>query len=255
MRDFRKLDATAIQPPRGEGLMISKFSKLGIATCALLATSFAANAADIPGKGGYYKGPPRSVVSYYNWTGGYVGINGGYMWGSTEFTNAAGGVFGTSPKGWMVGGTLGYNWQTGAWVVGVEGDFNWLDLNGTDASIVCGTTCAFKNTWLSTVRGRVGYAFDRWLPYLTGGGAFGRVNIGNAFGTVDETKTGWTAGVGVEYAFLGNWTTKLEYLHVDLGTATCDLSICTTTVNANYTADIVRAGINYKFSGPIFSRF
>ena len=118
MRDFRKLDATAIQPPRGEGLMISKFSKLGIATCALLATSFAANAADIPGKGGYYKGPPRSVVSYYNWTGFYVGINGGYGCGdSTGFTNAAGGVFGTSPKGGMVGGTLGYNWQTGAWVV------------------------------------------------------------------------------------------------------------------------------------------
>ena len=85
----------------------------------------------------------------------------------------------------------------------------------------------FKNTWLSTARGRVGYAFDRWLPYLTGGGAFGRVNIGNASGTVDETKTGWTAGVGLEYAFLGNWTAKIEYLHVDLGTATCDVSICT----------------------------
>jgi outer membrane immunogenic protein len=235
--------------------MISKFSKLGIATVALLATSFAANAADIPVKGGYYKGPPRSVVSYYNWTGGYVGINGGYMWGSTEFTNAAGTTFGTSPKGWLVGGTIGYNWQKGALVFGVEGDYNWVDLDGTDASVVCGTSCAFKNTWLSTARGRIGYAFDRWLPYVTGGGAFGRVNIGNSSGTVDETKAGWTAGVGVEYAFLGNWTTKIEYLHVDLGTATCDLSICTTPLNANYTADIVRAGINYKFSGPIFSRF
>ena len=63
--------------------MISKFSKLGVATLALLATSFSAQAADMPIKGGYYKGPPRSVVSYYNWTGFYVGINGGYGWGST----------------------------------------------------------------------------------------------------------------------------------------------------------------------------
>ena len=234
--------------------MISKFSKWGIATLALLVPSFSADAADIPAKG-YYKGPPRSVVSYYNWTGAYVGINGGYMWGQTEFTNTAGANFNTSPKGWLVGGTLGYNWQSGAMVYGIEGDFNWVDMNGTDASLVCGATCNIKNTWLSTVRGRIGYAFDRWLPYVTGGGAFGRVNVGNASGTVDETKSGWTAGVGVEYAFLGNWTTKLEYLHVDLGTATCDLSICTSTVNAKYTADIVRAGINYKFSGPIFSRF
>jgi outer membrane immunogenic protein len=234
--------------------MISKFTKWGIATLALLVPSFSADAADIPVKG-YYKGPPRSVVSYYNWTGGYVGINGGYMWADTEFTNAAGATSKTSPKGWLAGGTLGYNWQSGALVFGVEGDFNWVDMNGTDASVVCGTNCNIKNTWLSTVRGRLGYAFDRWLPYVTGGGAFGRVNFGNASGTVDETKAGWTAGVGVEYAFLGNWTTKLEYLHVDLGTATCDLSICTSTVNAKYTADIVRAGLNYKFSGPIFSRF
>jgi outer membrane immunogenic protein len=234
--------------------MISKFTKWGIATLALLVPSFSADAADIPVKG-YYKGPPRSVVSYYNWTGAYVGANAGYMWGDTEFTNAAGATFNTSPNGWLAGGTLGYNWQTGALVFGVEGDFNWVDLNGTDASVVCGTSCHIKNNWLSTVRGRLGYAFDRWLPYVTGGGAFGRVNFGNASGTVDETKAGWTAGVGVEYAFLGNWTTKLEYLHVDLGTATCDLSICTSTINAKYTADIVRAGINYKFSGPIFSRF
>ena len=232
--------------------MISKFTKLGIATLALLVTSFAAEAADMPMRGPDY-GPPRDAVSYYNWTGFYAGINGGYMWGKSEFSGA--GTGSTSPKGWLAGGTLGYNYQTGAWVWGIEGDFDWVDLNGTDTSTVCGSTCHIKNTWLSTVRGRVGYAFDRWLPYLTGGGAFGRVNFGNASGTVDETKTGWTAGVGLEYAFLGNWTSKIEYLHVDLGTSTCAVSICTTGVTANYTADVVRAGLNYRFSGPIFTRF
>jgi outer membrane immunogenic protein len=237
--------------------MISKLTKMGIATLALLAVPFSANAADMPVKG-YYKGPPRSVVSYYNWTGFYVGINGGYVWGNVDYTGAGGNTFSTSPKGWLLGGTLGYNYQTGAWVWGVEGDYNWMDLDGADASIICGTTCSIKHTWLATARGRVGYAFDRWLPYLTGGAAFGRINFGNASGTVDETRTGWTAGVGVEYAFLGNWTAKLEYLHVDLGSATCEVSICAGTgtgLSADVTADVVRAGLNYKFSGPLFSRF
>ena len=234
-------------------MKISRILGTGVAALSLLAVSFAVEAADIPRP--VYKGAVRSVVAYYNWTGFYAGINGGYMWGDTEFTDAAGASFSTSPKGWLIGGTLGFNYQIGSWVWGIEGDFNWVDINGTDASAVCGATCHFKNTWLSTVRGRIGYAFDRWLPYVTGGGAFGRVNVGNVSGTVDETKSGWTAGIGMEYAFLGNWTAKIEYLHVDLGTATCDLSICTSTVNANYTAEIIRAGLNYKFSGPIFSRY
>src|SRR3954453_20896464 len=143
--------------------MISKFTKLGLATLGLLATSFAANAADMPIKGGpYYKAPPRSGVSYYNWTGFYAGINGGYMWGKSNFTGAGGaGIGSTTPKGWLAGGTGGYNWQTGAWVFGVEGDYDWADMNGTDTTAVCGGTCNVKNTWLATARGRVGYAFDR----------------------------------------------------------------------------------------------
>jgi outer membrane immunogenic protein len=236
----------------GDDMKIYKILGAGTAALTLLAASYSAQAAEIPRP--VYKGV-RSVVAYYNWTGFYVGINGGYMWGKTEFTGVGGGTFSTSPNGWLVGGTVGFNYQVGSWVVGFEGDYNWVDLDGTDASAICGTSCQFKNTWLSTARGRVGYAFDRWLPYLTGGGAFGRVNIGNASGTVDETKTGWTAGVGLEYAFLGNWSGKIEYLHVDLGSATCGVSICTTGISADYTADIIRAGINYKFSGPIFSRF
>ena len=149
--------------------MISKLTKLGIAVAALLATSFAAEAADMPVKG-YYKGPPRSVVSYYNWTGFYAGVNGGYGWGESNWDSPA---LSLKPKGWMAGGTLGYNWQSGAIVYGLEGDFDWADVKDSTA---CGAfTCQTKNSWLATARGRLGYAFDRWLPYLTGGAAFGNV--------------------------------------------------------------------------------
>jgi len=235
--------------------MISKFTKLGIATMALLATSFAADAADMPIKGGpYYKAPPRSVVSYYNWTGFYAGINGGYSWGNSDWDFPA---VSNKPKGWMAGGTVGYNWQSGAIVYGLEGDFDWADVS---ASSACGAfTCETKERWFATARGRLGYAFDRWLPYVTGGAAFGDIRASSsnpaALGGSD-TMIGWTVGGGLEYAFLGNWTAKVEYLYADLGKFNC--STCTPALvndNVSFTQNIVRAGINYKFSGPIFSRY
>jgi len=234
--------------------MISKFTKLGIAVCALLATPFAAQAADMPVKG-YYKGPPRSVISYYNWTGFYAGVNGGYGWGTSDWTSPAVSV---KPKGWLAGGTVGYNWQSGAIVYGLEGDFDWADIKDSTA---CGAfTCETKNTWLATARGRIGYAFDRWLPYLTGGAAFGNVKASNtnpAAPGASSTQTGWTVGGGVEYAFLGNWTAKVEYLYVDLGNFDCTTcaAVAVTPNNVSFKENVVRAGLNYRFSGPIFSRF
>ena len=83
-------------------------------------------------------------------------------------------------------------------------------------------TCETSNNWLGTARGRIGYAFDRFLPYFTAGAAFG--DIKGTVGAVNDfsaTKVGWTGGAGVEYAFIDNWSAKLEYLYVDLGKATC----------------------------------
>jgi outer membrane immunogenic protein len=235
--------------------MISKFTKLGIAACALLVTSFAAQAADMPVKGPYYKGPPRSVVSYYNWTGFYAGVNGGYGWGTSDWGSPA---VSLKPKGWLAGGTVGYNWQSGAIVYGLEGDFDWADVSDSTA---CGAfACQTKNTWLATARGRLGYAFDRWLPYLTGGAAFGNVKASStnpaAIGASD-TLTGWTVGGGLEYAFLGNWTAKIEYLYVDLGSFNCGTGCSPglVTDNVSFKENVIRAGLNYRFSGPIFSRF
>jgi len=170
--------------------------------------------------------PPRSVVSYYNWTGFYAGVNAGYGWGSSTWSAPA---VSMKPKGFLAGGTVGYNWQSGAIVYGIEGDFDWSDVK---ASAACAgvLTCETSSPWLATFRGRVGYAFDRWLPYITGGGAYGRVKATLSAAGVDlasaaSSQLGWTIGGGLEYAFMGNWSAKLEYLYVDLGSTGDTLDI------------------------------
>jgi outer membrane immunogenic protein len=228
--------------------------------------------------------PPQAPAMYvpvvapvYNWGGIYVGINGGYGWGSVKYTTptiqgpggAINGISGTAnDNGGVVGGTLGFNYQMGAFVWGAEGDFDWSGINTGTSNSVCNLTgqCQTGNNWLATIRGRVGYAADRVLFYGTGGGAFAGIKT-----TFDGTETshsqiGWTAGLGVEMAFADNWTAKVEYLYVDLGsksaTGTCSNAACNlaaggapgaglslpASVNANLTESLVRVGVNYKFN-------
>ena len=234
-------------------MKIARILGTGIAALSLLAVSFSAEAADIPRP--VYKGV-RSVVAYYNWTGFYVGINGGYSWGDSTWTVPA---VSNTPSGWLIGGTVGYNHQIGSWVFGLEGDWDWADIKDSSA---CGAfSCETKNSWIATARGRVGYAFDRWLPYFTGGAAFGKVEANStnpAAPGASDTRTGWTVGGGVEYAFLANWSAKIEYLYVDLGSFDCNAG-CSGAAgvasSVDYKTNIIRAGLNYKFSGPIFSRY
>jgi outer membrane immunogenic protein len=119
--------------------------------------------------------------------------------------------------------------------------------------------CSTENNWLATFRGRLGYAFDQWLPYITGGGAYGKVAatvdvppVGFAISS-SSNQLGWTFGVGLEYAFLSNWSAKIEYLYVDLGSF--NTGPVPLVNNVSFKENIVRAGLNYKFSGPIFSRY
>ena len=224
----------------------------GVAALSLLATSFSAQAADIPRP--VYKAGPHPVVAYYNWTGFYAGINGGYAWGKSDWSAVP--TASNKPAGPLVGGTLGYNYQVGSVVWGIEGDLDWTNIKG---SATCGGvfTCETSNSYLGTIRGRVGYAFDRWLPYITAGGAYGNIkattSLAGLSASTSKDKFGWTAGAGLEYAFLGNWSAKLEYLYVDLGSF--DTGPAPIVNNVSFKENIVRAGLNYKFSGPLFTRF
>jgi outer membrane immunogenic protein len=234
--------------------------------CALISISGAALAADLPPAP-----PPRAPAVYtpavlpvYNWSGVYVGINGGWGWGNANWTASPVGSFGGatgSPhdNGGVVGGTLGVNWQASAFVFGLEGDWDYSGINtGTTASLCTFSgNCQTGNNWLATARGRVGYAADRVLFYATGGGAFANVQTNFNGTTTSHTQSGWTAGAGIEWAFADNWTAKIEYLYVDLGNTnvTCANATCLTAsggfvipVSASLTENLVRAGVNFKFS-------
>jgi outer membrane immunogenic protein len=182
----------------------------------------------------------------YNWTGAYIGINGGYGFGRSKWNGLPASF---DVNGGMVGGQLGYNWQFGQFVYGVEGDGDWTDLRGTANMANCNVGCKTKNDFLSTARGRVGYAADRWLPYVTGGLAVGDIKATvPGFTGIDKTNAGWTAGGGLEFAVTGNWTAKAEYLYVDLGKASCSVN-CGLPLgnNVSLTTNVVRGGLNYRF--------
>jgi outer membrane immunogenic protein len=218
----------------------------GIVGAAAVGTASAADLARRAPPAPVVKAPPPPLV--YNWTGFYAGINGGYGFGRSKWSNLPSGF---DVNGGMVGGQLGYNWQFGQFVYGMEGDGDWTDLRGTSHMAGCAMmTCQTKNDFLSTVRGRVGIAMDRWLPYATGGLAVGNIHAtAPGFTGTDKTNAGWTAGGGVEFALIGNWTAKAEYLFADLGKDSCAMTTCLPMGNNNVslTTNIVRAGLNYRF--------
>jgi outer membrane immunogenic protein len=109
-------------------------------------------------------------------------------------------------------------------------------------------TCRTRTNWFGTGRGRIGYAFDRFLPYFTGGLAMGDVEATRTgFAGSKDTNAGWTVGVGIEGVVAGNWTAKVEYLHADLGDTTCSALACGVAVNPDLNLNIVRGGLNYRF--------
>ncbi len=188
-----------------------------------------ASAADI-GPQPYYSSPSPSRI--FNWAGPYAGLNIGYEWGGVS--NAT-----PDPSGIAGGLQGGFNWQNGQFVYGLEGG---ISLSAADDTFA---PYKFANPWFGTIRGRVGYAFGNVLPYVTGGLAFGDL-VATATATgVDETKTeaGWTVGLGAEYGFNANWSAKVEYLYIDLGSRT----FATTGVDNGLGASLLRLGFNYHF--------
>lgn len=233
---------------------------LGAAALMLLATAtVSANAADMPTKA-YVPAPV--VAQVYNWTGLYVGLNGGYGWGAQDPLTLVSNRFDRTSfniSGGMFGGTMGAQIQQGIVVLGVEGDLDWANIkgNGISTPTIAGIPQAItlniesKISAVGTARLRAGVAMNNWLFYATGGAAFVRSSAngtsiaGSACGTAgvltncsaSTWRPGLAVGLGTEWAFTQNWSAKLEYLYI----ATVGTGASTDHVNT------IRTGINYKF--------
>jgi outer membrane immunogenic protein len=235
---------------------MNRLHSLVIAVVCTVTSAISAQASDLPARSNqpsYYKAPSELPFS---WTGFYAGINGGYAWGQSSWSDptvgTSSGNFNTS--GGLVGGQLGYNWQTGAVVLGIETDADWMSVKGSTAGLggVCaldgGGQCQTQQSWVGTTRARVGYAFDRWLPYVTGGVAYGNIQAVQPTGTTTNTNVGWAAGGGLEYGIDRNWSAKFEYLHIDLGIANfMGAASGTSTLAVPVTNELVRVGVNYHW--------
>lgn len=224
--------------------------KLGWGIAAtMLTASNAAFAADLP-----RKGPP--VPTFYNWTGFYAGANAGYGWASGSGTitmGAASGPVSGSGNGFAGGLQAGYNYQIGSVVLGVEADAQYSAQKGNFDGRAGANVFTSKATvpWFATARARVGYAFDRTMVYVTGGGVYGESKIEGTSSTtgafsVSKQFFTYTAGAGVETALWTRWTAKLEYLYI--GTPDhIPVPPGTTNLTGTITSHFVRAGLNYRF--------
>lgn len=275
--------------------------KISIVMAFVAFSAMSAFAADIPVRP-YAKSPIAAPV--YGWSGFYIGGNVGGVSqdasGSSNFFQQganANNIQGRSlSQSSVIGGFHGgYNWQFApSFVLGIEADAQWMNTNSgfcrqTDVlSLACADngrgfmTITNDTNWLSTVRGRLGWTFDRLMIYGTGGVAFGEVETsislncsvngcGNqpgpfaTSGAFSSVNTGWVAGGGIEWMFASNWSLRAEYLHVDLGTVAATLNLpaancsaggpCGGTFARAMLYDIGRVGLSYKFGGPVVARF
>jgi outer membrane immunogenic protein len=192
------------------------------------------------------------VTPTFNWAGPFLGINGGPAFGTSSWTS---GGLTTGPynvSGGMIGATAGYSIQSGPWVYGLIGDIDWANLSGRTPNF-CFTNCATSSDWLGTVRGRIGFAKGAFLPYLTGGLAVGNISahfVDNSSGAANSTATGWTAGVGAEFAIKQGWSLTAEALYVDLGSITCPTTVCIgpgIPATVPLTETVLRLGLNRHF--------
>jgi outer membrane immunogenic protein len=267
-----------------------------LTAAGLLAISFLpAAAADLPVKA------PMAVpvmAPAFSWTGFYIGANGGYAFGGrdevdiAETQNGAAFVSGTwpgfanfgrlEPKGWFGGGQIGYNWQVTNIVLGLEADFQGASIKSSQSAtlpyIVAPNTinvAAGSNIdWFGTVRGRLGWAFDRWMIYATGGFAYAQntytVAMTDTFGFVANinsktTRPGYVVGGGVEWSFAPSWSVKAEYQYINLGTyslaatetTAAGASAFAIATQARPDFHTLRLGINYLFNagGPVVARY
>jgi outer membrane immunogenic protein len=239
---------------------------LQLSFALLAASSASAIAADLRVP---MKAPPPVAVPLFTWTGFYIGANGGYGGDRFRYDFAVVGVPGTAritSGGGFGGGQIGYNYQVGSWVFGLEGDIQASDIRGRVSAAILGiaANAGSKIDWFATARGRVGYAWDRVLVYATGGYAHANVDTGAgitlpgviipgagvagfaAAVNVNTSHNGWVAGGGLEYAITNNLTFKTEYQYLDFESKTL-AAAGASFIDVKPTVHTVRGGLNWKF--------
>ena len=253
------LIAVHYQPMRDQEIQMKRIIFGAMLSAVAVVSAFAADLPMAPA----YQPAPVAVRQIYNWTGFYVGVNGGYGWGTQDPLNIITNRFdnvSTDISGGAFGGTLGAQIQAGHVVMGLEVDLDWASITGTgvrtatSGGIIVGAGGPFNAKtnidWESTARARVGYANDNWLFYGTGGAALlgAKTTLTTAGGaavcggvltncTGTDRQVGLVLGAGVEYGFTQNLSAKLEYLYI----TAVSLEI------SNHSE--VRAGLNYRFGG------
>jgi outer membrane immunogenic protein len=267
---------------------------LGAVGLVAMGISAPASAADLAARP-YTKAPPPMVAPVYDWSGFYVGINGGGGWSRRCWdlfsTTVTPGVVTTLPtlapegchntSGGTAGGQIGYRWQASNWVFGLEGQGNWADFRGSNTSLFFATptitpfltTPAFTNQSrmeaFGLLTGQVGYAWNNVLLYVKGGAAvtgntYDRFVIptGALFSSARDTRWGGTAGVGLEWGFAPNWSVAFEYDHLFMGnrnitftTTTTPAVLFTTTDRIRQDIDLATVRINYRWGGPVIGKF
>ena len=244
-----------------------------VAAASMIALAQVAVAADMPVKAPVR--PVAPVVIPYNWTGLYIGGHFGCGWADQtikritveddEPPESAFVNIGTNSNGCFGGGQIGFNYQFANNVVlGVEADASWGKLKSSGAAPEGDEELIPFNQELKsfgTVRGRLGYAFGQWLPYVTGGWAWGRNELtvyafdDNLITSDTRTHSGWTVGAGLEYLITRNWSVKVEYLYLDLGTETYNnvafFDAAFPGADLDLKLHTVRLGMNYKFDWGI----
>jgi outer membrane immunogenic protein len=234
----------------------------GLAATAMLGGS--ANAAELARPAPVYL-PPAPVVSYFNWTGCYVGANAGGLWSRTDWTDqipgdpALGADFGSHAADGAAGGVQGgCHYQAGGWVFGLLGDYDWTNASSSNANLVAAAlTDQTQIKSLASVTGRVGYAWDRFLGYVKGGGASVQRKYSFLFGgaviaTSNERRGGWTVGIGGEYAFFDWLTGFVEYDYYKFGSgsdtlacAGCGLFAPIVQFNVTTNINVFKVGLNF----------
>jgi outer membrane immunogenic protein len=260
---------------------MKKFLLAIVGLVALVSVAAPASAADLAARP-YTKAPGPMMAAIYDWSGFYIGLNGGGGWSHKCWTNTNTLGFPTIPNaaegcsnatGGMVGGQVGYRWQASNWVFGLEAQGDWASLKGSNASLASATVFGFgvtnqnKINGLGLFTGQVGYAWNNVLWYVKGGAAvvadryYGLTTAtGIAFDQATDTRWGGTVGTGIEFSFAPNWSVAFEYDHLFMGSRNISFTNTATGVfsrtdGIRQDVDMATARVNYRWGGPVIAKY